>query len=398
MRFTNRTIDTLRVTNGKSRQEYWEDNGRGLGIRVSSSGRKSWILLYRFHGKPRRLTLGTFPEIGIADAHQKREEALQLLGRDIDPGRSRRDAIDARNAAPTVTDLASDYIANYARPRKRSWAEDERILSRNILPSIGALKAEDVSRRDVLQILDRIQKRGAPIGANRTLAMIRKMFNYALGRDIVSANPCNGIPAPARERRRDRVLTDIEIRALWEGLAQLSMSEGSKLALQLELVTAQRKGEIISAEWAEFDLDNQMWTIPASKAKNGLAHRVPLSPLALQILAAIRNASSHERWLFPSPRGQSCVTAPSIDHAVRRTRDHLGISDFTPHDLRRTAASGMTSLGISRLVVQKILNHAEPGVTAVYDRHSYDREKRDALLLWATHLNHITGTPQSPAH
>lgn len=121
-----------------------------------------------------------------------------------------------------------------------------------------------------------------------------------------------------------------------------------------------------------------------------MPHRVPLAPLARAILAEI--PEPHSGWLFPSPRGSGPVGGQSVDHAMRRNRDALGIGEATPHDLRRTAASHMTSIGVSRLVVSKVLNHAEPGVTAVYDRHSYDFEKRAALDAWGRRLEEIIGS------
>jgi integrase len=218
---------------------------------------------------------------------------------------------------------------------------------------------------------------------------------------VVSANPCAGVKAPGQEVRRDRVLIVDEIASLWRALdnPELAISKPIRLALKLQLATGQRKGEVVAAEWSEFDFGEKVWTIPAERAKNKLAHRVPLSPLAISILDEIKaaNVARQEvvtsdgvpRWLFPSPRTGRPITGPAIDHAMRGNRETLGTGDATPHDLRRTAASHMTSIGISRLVVSKILNHAEPGVTAVYDRHSYDAEKRAALDVWAARLEEI---------
>ncbi len=387
MRFTARSIEALSTT--KDREEFWEDNGRGLGIRVSRSGGKSWVFMYRFDGKPRRMTFGKFPQVSLADAHQKRADALKRLEEGVDPGAVHQGELSARRVAPTVAEFSVTYIEQYARPRKRSWEEDERILQKDVLPKIGRLKIEDVRRRDILNVLDSVSARGAPIAANRTLAVVRKMFNYALGRDVLQANPCQGIDAPARENARDRILTEEEIRTFWLGLDNAGMSAGSKLALKFQLITAQRKGEIVSAEWTEFDLPNRMWTIPAAKAKNRLAHRVPLSDMAMNLLEQIHRESEESQWLFPSPRGNKHVIDTSVDHALRGVRESLGIADITPHDLRRTAASFMTSLGVDRLVVSKILNHVESGITAVYDRHSYDNEKRAALDHWGRKLGEV---------
>ena len=238
--------------------------------------------------------------------------------------------------------------------------------------------------------------------------MIRRMFGWALSRDIVPASPCVAVKAPAKERRRDRVLSADEIAALWRAFdnPELAMSLAIRLALKLQLVTAQRKGEIIGAERSEFDRDGRVWTIPAEKAKNGMPHRVPLSLLALALLDDIEVATGRRpdprkegppRWLFPSPRAGKPITGPAVDHAMRDNRGILGTGDATPHDLRRTAASHMTSIGISRLVVAKILNHAEPGVTAIYDRHSYDAEKRAALAAWGARLEEIISARTEPA-
>lgn len=135
------------------------------------------------------------------------------------------------------------------------------------------------------------------------------------------------------------------------------------------------------------------WTIPAQRSKNGLAHRVPLSRPALQIIASRPNDGL---YLFPSPKdGTKHIRISSLSHAMRNNIDMLGVEPFTPHDLRRTAASQMAGMGISRLVIARILNHAESGVTAIYDRHSYDNEKREALDAWAERIGEIIGKRNS---
>jgi integrase len=215
------------------------------------------------------------------------------------------------------------------------------------------------------------------------------MFNFAVSRDIVAVSPCLAVSAPAPEQRRDRVLTTDEIRALWHGLAGAKMAEGTKFALKLQLVTAQRKVEIVSATWEEIDFTDKWWTIPPEKAKNKMAHRVPLSPLALELLQAAKNIVGDSPWIFPSPQTDRHITPEAVDHAIRRHGlEHLGFT-FWVHDLRRSAASHMTGMGISRLVVSKILNHVERGITAVYDRHNYDKEKRQALEAWGRKLQAI---------
>jgi len=262
-------------------------------------------------------------------------------------------------------------------------------LNRDVLPRIGYRKAKDIRRRDIVAILDDIVDRGAPIAANRAFEVIRKMFNFAIERDIIDSSPCYMVKKPAEENRRDRILTAGEIVRFWNGLSDTAISMPVQLAVKFVLVTAQRKGEVINAGWKEFDLDAGWWTIPAEREKNKMSHRVPLSSMALDILNELKAYPIESEFLFPSPSTDGPILDTAVDRAIRRNRERLVIEYFTPHDLRRTAASHMTSIGISRLVISKILNHVESGVTAVYDRHSYDKEKRNALDAWCRRLNEI---------
>ncbi len=387
MRLTDRTVAALKAKS--ERFEKWEDGRTGFGVRVSPAGRKSWLFMYRFTGKARRMTLGTYPKIPLVTARLRHAKAKQLLQKGIDPGAQAIEARKAARDAETVADLAEEYLEKWARPRKRSAAEDERILRKDVLPHWEKRKARDIRRRDVIELLDRIVERGSPIAANRTLAVVRKMFNFAISRDILDSTPVAMIKAPSKENRRDRVLTADEVRALWSGLEDAPMTEAVQLALKLQLVTAQRKGEIVGAVQAEFDLEEGVWTVPAERAKNAQAHRIPLSPLALRLIGEALELAGESNFLFPSPNGDQPIGAHSVNHALYKSLPKMDLEPFTPQDLRRTAASGMTSLGIPRLVVGKILNHVEQGVTAVYDRHGYDAEKSHALNTWAAHLEDI---------
>lgn len=390
MAFTDRSIQALRPK--AKRYEAWE--GGGFGVRVTPKSRKSFIWLYRFNGKPRRMTFGRYPGLGLADARIRLAEAKKVLEQGKDPGAGLVIEKRAERNAETVAGLAAEYIEKHAKLNKKTWQEDERLLAVNVTPVLGRKKAKDVTRRDIIELLDGIVARGAPVAANRVLAVVRKLFNWAIGRDILDANPCSMIQPPAKESPRERVLTADEIKSFWLGLDKAKMADTSRLALRFILATAQRRGEVTGAEWDEFE--NDIWTIPPEKSKNSRAHRVPLSPLAKKLLKQIRAKAGDSGFLFPSPRRDSDpgrvdkpITPLSVTQAVRNNRDVLKVKDVRPHDLRRTAASHMTSLGIPRLVVAKILNHAEPGVTAVYDRHGYDAEKKHALDTWGSELESI---------
>jgi len=390
MKLTDRQILNLKPQ--VQRYEVWE--GNAFGVRVTPQGNKSFVFMYRYQGKLKRMTLGTYPAMSLAEAHKAHAEAKEMLARGIDPGAKALIEKEEERKAPTVAVLADEYLEKWAKPRKRSWQVDKRILEKDVFPEWGRRKAKDLTRRDVIRLLDNIVDRGAPIMANRTLAVIRKMFNFAVARDIVPASPCAAIQTPSPEQRRDRVLSAEEIKTFWHGLEGTRITEEIRLALKMQLVTAQRKGEVISAEWAEIDLQEKWWTIPPEKTKNRLPHRVPLSMLAIEILEAAKNLAGDSRWVFPSPRGAGHITPTAVDHALRIDLNTLKIDNCTPHDLRRTAASHMTGAGVPRLVVSKILNHVEDGVTAVYDRHSYDREKRQALEAWGRKLQEIIGVSE----
>ena len=387
MKFTDRQIKALKPKKG--RYEVWEDNGKGFGVRVSPAGRISFIFLYRFQGKSRRMTFGVYPAMSLADAHASHAKARQLLEKGVDPATIEQEEKEESRRSPSVKRLVNEYIEKYAKPRKRSWKEDERILHKDVLPRWGKRKAQDITRRDIILLLDEIVERGALIQANRTLAAIRKMYSFAMGRGVLESSPCVAIPSPSKENRRDRVLSDKEIKTFWEKLDTARMDRSTSLALKLQLITAQRKGEIAGAEWQDFDIKSGLWTIPAEKAKNGFPHRVPLSQLAIEILNELKELNGELQWLFPSPREGQHIAETSVDHAVRSNAEHFGIDHFTPHDLRRTAASMMTASGTQRLTVGKVLNHVETGVTSVYDRHSYDTEKREALEAWGRKLQSI---------
>jgi integrase len=379
--------------------EYFDIILPGFGLRVSAHGRRTWFARYRIKGRKAKgsMSLGTLTEVDLADARDRAKEAFRTAHKGHDPG----EPIRKERHAETFKELGERYIDEYAKKRKRSWQADERIIKRELNPAIGNMKASAVRRADIRQILRIIVERDAPIMANRTREVARMVFAWALDEEIgVELNPCSGIKPPAEENSRDRVLSADEITTLWKALTKppAGMPHRCALALKLQLVTIQRKGEVVGAEWREIDEREKMWTIPAEKAKNGLAHRVPLSDAAIEILHEIKKFSRGSRWLFPSPASDKPMAARAINHAVLRVIDKIGVDNVRPHDMRRTGASHMTSIGITRFMVGRVLNHSERGVTAVYDRHSYDREKRQALDAWAARLDEIVTGKAKPSN
>jgi integrase len=224
--------------------------------------------------------------------------------------------------------------------------------------------------------------------ANRTFEVARKMFSFALARDLIEASPFQGVSKPSAEHQRERVLSEDEIRAVWKAI----QAEPITLAatLKLRLLTGQRGGEVFAMRWADLDLKSGWWVIPGEFTKNGHEHRVPLSAPVIGIITELEKLRQDPIWVFPGNRSSNVTYLWRLADRVRKAS---GV-DFVPHDLRRTAASQMAAIGIGRLIISKILNHTDPSVTAVYDRHSYDAEKRRALDVWAERMTAIVeGVP-----
>lgn len=408
--FTDKLLANLKPR--EKRYILWEENHRRLGtlgVRVSLSGRRTWIFMYRFSGHARMATLGLYPRMTVAAAHAAGGALMEALERGQDPSRERLEARRELQRAPTVEKLAGDFIELYAKRRKRTWQYDQATFAKHVIPRIGHLKANDVRRRDIVEMLEEIAIK-APTGANRVLALVRKMYNWAAEREICENNPCYRLSRPSPENSRERVLTAAEIRKLWQLLdhderpdpenasdpAQEKstppwISHQVRLALRLALVTAQRRTEVACASRSEFDLDEGLWTIPAARSKNGKEHRVPLSNLALEIVRELVSLAGGSDWLIPSPqgKGKKPIEPGALTRAVARLLGCMNIKHFVVHDLRRTAASHMASLRISRTVIKKVLNHADSDITAIYDRYGYDDEKRTALDAWAHRLREI---------
>lgn len=365
----------------KGQADYFDKTTPGFGLRVSATGARSWIVLYRRNGRKQRVTLGPEDALSLAEARARAKDLLARVRLGEDPAAEKK----ANREAPTWGELVAEYLRLHAA-KKRSGKADEQMLKRHVPKSWANTLARDITRRQVRDLLDSLVQDGKPIAANRLLACLRKVFNFGIDREIVEANPCARIARPAPENQRDRVLSADELRRLWAALDTTEEHQQAAAILKLMLWTAQRGGEAKAMEWTEVDLDG-WWTIPAEKAKNGLTHRAPLSPPAVRFLRELRERANGSPYVFPSDgeRGHR----ETIAKAVADLRTASGVS-FVPHDLRRTVATYLTGeLNVPRLVVSKLLNHVEPGVTKVYDRASYDGEKRCALDSWARRLHAI---------
>ena len=385
MRLTDNKIKSLRP--GKTRRIVWEPGG--FGVRVSTQGIKTFVLQYRFNGVSRLLTIGKYPSKSLASARREAAHAQEDIDKGIDPGAEKVKKRSSDRSAITVAGLVDEFMEKWSRPRKTTWKEDLRCLRKDVIPAIGRKKAKDVTRRDIVLILDTVMARNSPAMGNKMLNVLSKMFSFAVTRGILNGSPVTSIPLPGKIRSRERVLDEKEIKIFWKKLYTAEMTQLNRLALKLLLVTVQRRGETISAKWSDFNLETGWWTIPGKSTKNGLPHRIPITPLAKQVIGEIKALSGASLYLFPSSRSGENLAPRGITRALRKAQTHFKLPWFTIHDLRRSGASHMASDGVQRLSIQKLLNHVETGITAVYDRQGYDHEKRKALLAWDRKLKAI---------
>lgn len=391
---------------GSSRREIPDGLIRGLYFVMQPTGKASWAVRYRFRGLPRKLTLGTYPAIGLKDARELASRALVRAAADEDPA-AEKQAAKAAARGPKKEDrdgiekVVETFIERYAKAntRESSWRETERILKKEIVGTWKGRRLSDISRSDMHDLLDGIVDRGSPIVANRTLAAVRRLCNWAIERGIVNSSPAEGIAAPSAERSRDRILTDDELRLFWQGCDAIAWPFGP--LAQLLLLTGQRRDEVGAMRWPEIDLERRLWVIPKERCKNGVEHAVPLSEPAVAILKSLPRIKSKAGLVFTSS-GETAVSGFSrakdrIDEfmlaAMRKDAEEpekIKLARWTFHDLRRTAASGMARLGIAVHVVEAALNHKSgtiKGVAAVYNRYSYDTEKRQALEAWGRYVD-----------
>lgn len=405
---TDRFCASVKPPRDKRQEEYFDSLVKGLSFLVSADAR-SFFLHYTkpADGKRARLKLGRYPEMKLGKAREKAREARGQVGEGGDPVADKK----ALAASQTVDDLVENYVARRAAG-KRSAPAIARRLRKNVSTVIGAVKLADLHRRDITRCIDAVKDRGAPVEANRVFEDIRAMVRWARGRGDLDENLVEGMSKPSEVTNRDRVLRPDEIRAVWDALPEADMRESTRRILRLLLITAQRESEVAGMARAELDLDARLWTIPGARTKNKQEHTVPLSEMAIEIIRqqleaadelAKRKGRRASKFVFPGPGGRAAVTGASVPKAVKRVektgrkgaKSIMGAAPWTPHDLRRTAATGMEELGVSPFIVGHVINHRSTTkstvTTRVYARYTYDREKREALQLWAARLAGILG-------
>lgn len=366
---------------------------RGLFLRVNPSGEKSWCIRYLFDGAPKRMTIGRYPALSLAEAREKHSVALMEVQKGIDPAAKAREAKAARLAAPTFKDLLDEFVELELKGRPAT-ADRKRMIEKDVLPVWKKRKVQSITRRDAVLLLDEVRKR-APVQANRLQGVMVRMFYFAAERGIIEHSPLAGMRR-GKETARARVLTNDEIKALWGCLdlerTDIDIYRVTKLALRAILLAGQRPGEVARMRWDE--LAGEWWTIPKERSKNGEENRVPVLPMLAEIIETAKIYSSDSPFVFRSSHGENrSVTVGALANALRRHRPELGITGnpYTPHDLRRTVRTRLAEIGVADIVAERVLGHKLQGVLGIYNRHSYDVEKRQALASWERRLQGILG-------
>ena len=392
------------------RMELFDKTLPGFGLRIAKSGHKSWTVMYRLPGDPkvRRHTIpfAKFPKVD--EARDEARRIMQKAERGEDPAKT-----EAPQQRDTVKRVAEQFIERYAKQKNRSWEQTKQLLDRHIVARWGNREAASITGRDVRELLDDLNNKGHPVASNRTLAHGRKMYNWAVAEEIVAANPFAGIQPRGTETERDRVLLDDELTRIW--LAADSKGGTAGAFLKMLILTAQRRDEVAGMRWADIDFERPVievqedreaeigktavWTLSRADTKGDRSHEVPLSPQAVAVLKKLPRLGD---YVFTT-RGDRPISGytkikEGIEGKLADLAAEAGASGEKPavmadwrfHDLRRTAATGMARLGVSTSTISRVLNHKEGGVTKIYNRYSFLREKQIALERWGRRVERLT--------
>jgi integrase len=364
---------------------HWDSGLPGFGVKVTPQGRKVFIVLYRVAGAGSRLRKYTIGPYGHVTLHQARLAAHKVFaakqeGRD--PATEKRNA-RRRVVTDRVDELLEAYITQHVS-QNRSAREISRLLRREVGTTWGARSIHEIGKREVVDIISAIEQRGAPIAANKALKAIKTFLRWCVGRAVLDQSPADGVPLPAKETARDRILTDDELAQVISAARKIGNPYGG--IVELLALTGQRREEVTRCTWDEFDIDARTWMLPNERTKNAKPHFVHLSD---QTMAVLNRAAKRGNYVF-SRTGDR----PFNDFSkAKRELDKLsGVTGWRLHDLRRTCVSGMARLGVPPHVADKILNHQAgtiSGVAAVYQRHDFIVERKNALERWGAHIAKI---------
>jgi integrase len=363
-------------------------------------------LNYRFggiKGKQRNYHLGYFGECDLKDV-RKEVESLKgrvALGEDVYETKQislKQQFIE--DTSPTVEELAKEFIERDIKVNRKDVEPVIRMFKKDILPFIGNYKLKEITRRDILnKVLDPIKDRGSNTQANKTLSILKQMFDFGVERDLMQGNPVSTVKKKSvggLEKSRTRALEFEEVIQVFDRLPKLGISQQVIYALKCITLTGCRPIEVTGAQWQEFDFDKMIWTIPAERVKQNKdgerTHKVPITQNMLILLDELRAAFGYlnSKYVFPSTTtnksgpGEQPIDRHSLSRSISRKLEQLGVPKFVPHDLRRTVATrlGDVDIGADPIVIEKILNHQLQGVQGVYNMQEYMEARRKALEEW----------------
>ncbi|WP_054301039.1 site-specific integrase [Gemmobacter sp. LW-1] len=380
----------------------------GLYLVIQPSGAKSWALRYRFGGKPAKLTLGRWPLMGLAEARAAASEAIDKIERGKNPAIEKKETKAAKlEAQLSDRDKIKTLIGQFDKRHLSSLKSGRvvrRELDRHVVSEWGERDIHEITKRDVIDLLDGIADSGRVVTANRVRAYLNKFLNWVVERDILPLSPATGVKPVAKESSRDRVLTDDEIRWFWQACEAEGFPWGP--LGKVLLLTGQRLNE--AAQITEGEIRGDLWHLSADRTKNGRAHDVPLSDAVRAVLGAVERIEGKPGFIFTTT-GTTPVSgffkarahlAEAMERLAAEERgEAVEIPRWTFHDLRRTAATGMARLGIPVRITEAVLNHVSGtggGIVAVYQRHDYADEKRQALEAWGRFvLSLVEGQPDN---
>lgn len=387
IKFSDRYIKALQP----KEKEYCIREGHGFTLRVYPSGVKSFEYIYTINGKRRRMALGVYTHVSLADARQKHRDAVDLLASGVDP--QNPPELPQTPAILTVNQLAEKYFVHIETHLvKRSVRQQKRTIEADVLPVWGDRPITEIRRRDAVALIEQVARR-APGQARNVLLNARTMFSFAVHREMIEYNPFSGVGAAVPSTAPgevDRVLTGDEIINVWWALTKKG-SEIVRHAILLTLITGQRPGEVVGMHSSEIDTDFRWWTIPPERSKNGRENRVYLTNLARKLIPPL------DGYCFPAQKkAKGHLSEGSLSHHITYYLDppYLGLPRWTPHDLRRTAATKLAELGCSDEIIDEIQNHKKRGVIKTYNKYRYDKEKKIWLEKWSKYLEELTVKPR----
>jgi integrase len=362
----------------------WDTGATGLALKLGKK-RKSWVVRYRpVRGREREVTIGHYPEIGIAEARRRAREirSRALDGADPLAERTRRRIeLDQKSAFGAV--MAQYWATDLHHLGLRRRRQEERLIEMHVFPHWRDRPIADIATADALGLLETIAVK-YPIQANRVLHALRRPFRWAVQRRLINMSPVADIERLAPENKRERVLQDEEICRIWQASTLLGVFGCLIRGL---LLTGARRDELRFADWAEFDLQQMVWLRPASRMKGRRSHALPVTPLLQELLGGL--GSQQSGFVFSTTKGRRAYGA--LSRAKRQLDQESGVSDWTLHDLRRTVRTKLAQVGVSFEVAERVLAHGQDRIEQVYNLHHYLQEKREALLRWESELKTILG-------